>query len=310
MNVPRSVRLQAPAKINLVLAVAPPNPAPPAGDGLHPIASWMACIDLSDELTVTRLEPDRASRYAILWHDEAPRRSPIDWSVTKDLAVRAHRLLEETIARPLPAQLKLVKRIPVGAGLAGGSSDAAACLLAVNELFDLGLPVTRLRQLASRLGSDVAFFLPAPGEPFPPPALVEGVGDHLERTPDLATDDSSPLLALILPDFDCATPAVYRAFDEMQPIEFRARRVRELAFTGIIDPASLFNDLAAPASRVQPRLGELLDAARRITDRPAHVTGSGSGLFLLLNERDENALVALRRDAALSGCAVIRARIL
>lgn len=77
-----SVSLHARAKINLALAVAE---ASAQTDGYHPIASWMARLDLADELMVTRLEADRLSRYAILWHAEAPVRSPIDWSITKDL---------------------------------------------------------------------------------------------------------------------------------------------------------------------------------------------------------------------------------
>src|SRR5436190_20490393 len=136
---PASLTVNAPAKLNVALSVGPPR-----GDGMHPIASWMVTVDLFDELVFTRLDDDRLSRYALLWHKDAKRRSEINWSITKDLAVRAHLALEHHVGRHLPVQLKLEKRIPVGGGLGGGSSDAAATLRAVNELFDLGLSLEEL----------------------------------------------------------------------------------------------------------------------------------------------------------------------
>src|SRR5262245_34048259 len=80
-----SVLAHAPAKLNLALSVGPPGV-----DRMHPIASWMVTLDLFDELLITRLPEESLSRYAILWHKEARKRSDIDWSITKDLAVRAH----------------------------------------------------------------------------------------------------------------------------------------------------------------------------------------------------------------------------
>ncbi|HVZ93027.1 MAG TPA: hypothetical protein VG797_00810 [Phycisphaerales bacterium] len=271
------VRRLAPAKINLALAVGPPR----TGDGLHPVCSWMHPIGLADELFVTRLEDDRLSRYAILWHDDAPKKSPIDWSITKDLAVRAHLLLEETVGRSLPVQLKLDKRIPVGGGLGGGSSDAAAMLLAIRDLFELDLPHERLVELALKLGSDVAFFL---GEG---PGIVEGVGERVERTPPI-----SGHAVLIIPGFGCPTGPVYRAFDELTASRshaMRERDVRALAMQGHIAAggADLFNDLAPAAERIAPPLAELRARLREaLNGTPVHVTGSGSTLFLLFDHTD------------------------
>lgn len=261
---------RAHAKINLALAVGPASPQ----HGYHPIASWMARIDLADDLEITRLEDDYLSRYAILWHDEAPRKSDIDWSITQDLAVRAHLLLEETTARPLPIQLKLAKRIPVGAGLAGGSADAAATLLALNQLFQLNLTPDQLNQLAMRLGSDVAFCLQNS------PALVTGLGESITPTPHCPAH-----LVLVIPEFPCATGAVYRAFDESPPPHFNPDTVAQLAHNA--DPtAKLFNHLAEPARTVQPRLAELIDDLEDNIARelPVHVTGSGSALFIICPE--------------------------
>ena len=86
----QSLAIHAPAKLNLALSVGTPN-----AQGMHPICSWMVTVNLFDDLLVTRLEDDRLSRYAILWHADAKRRSDINWSITRDLAVRAQ---ERTLA--------------------------------------------------------------------------------------------------------------------------------------------------------------------------------------------------------------------
>src|SRR6185503_3353032 len=101
MPAPQTLAIQAPAKLNLALSVGPP-----AGPrGMHPICSWMITVNLFDDLLLTRLEDDRLSRYAILWHPEAKRRTDIDWSITRDLAVRAHLALEQHVDRKLPLQM-------------------------------------------------------------------------------------------------------------------------------------------------------------------------------------------------------------
>lgn len=292
----RSVTRLAAAKLNLALAVAPPR----AADGFHPIASWMHPIELADELLVTRLEDDRLSRYAILWHENAPKKSPIDWPITKDLAVRAHHLLEARAGRPLPVQMKLDKRIPVGGGLGGGSSDAAAMLLAVRDLFELDLSREELIALGMQLGSDVAFFLE------PGPALVEGLGERLERTP-LPPPTARDVL-LIIPPFGCPTGPVYKAFDTLivgGEHEFREHAARELARSANLHSELLFNDLARPAEIVAPALCDIRErASAALAGAPVHVTGSGSTLFCLPPTHDSpRALESLR--AALADDAVV-----
>lgn len=265
----RVTRRSARAKINLVLAVDAPRP-----DGMHPICSWMARIDLADELTVTRLEDDRLSRYAILWHDDAPVKSPIDWSIIRDLAVRAHLLLEHETGRTLPVQMRLDKRIPVGGGLGGGSADAAAMLEAIDELFDLGIDPQRLTELALKLGSDVAFFLGAHSA-----GVVGGLGDKIEPT-----GCPSSALVLILPGFGCPTGAVYRAFDESPRAVWRPDEVRQMARSARVESERLFNDLADAAERVAPRLATVRARAAEIAQREVHITGSGSTMFIVCPE--------------------------
>jgi 4-diphosphocytidyl-2-C-methyl-D-erythritol kinase len=268
---PEKVTTQAPAKLNLALAVGARE-----ADGMHPICSWMITVDLCDELEVTRLLPDRFSRYAVLWHKDARRRSDIDWSIRTDLAVRAHLALEDRVHRRLPVQMKLEKRIPVGGGLGGGSSDAAAMLHAVNELFELGLASDEMADVAASIGSDVPFLVQGGS------AIVEGFGDRLarhDRTPDLHA-------VIAFPDAECPTGRIYGLFDELAPQPWRGDAVRALT-AGMPDappPDGLFNDLAQAAIRAAPRLEEDLARLSEIAERPAHVSGSGSCLFVVCDD--------------------------
>ena len=268
-----SLTLRAHAKINLALAVGPPQPP----RGYHPIASWFACVGLHDELALSRLAAG-SSQWSLEWAADAPRPSPIDWPIEKDLAVRAHRLVELTVGRELPLRAELTKRTPVGAGLGGGSSDAAAALVGINELFSLGLARAKLRELSTALGSDIAFFIDdSPiGQPARP-AIVTGFGETIERI-----ERRQGWVALVFPPYGCPTGPVYQAFDRGAPDRLRETEVRALASAPEINlsRAALFNDLAVPACDVEPRLGELLAKLRDSLGTAVHVTGSGSTLFV------------------------------
>jgi len=291
------IRRFAHAKVNLALSVGPPLPPSAPKAGYHPIASWMACIDLADELTLAALPESRPSSYEFTLASDAPRPSPIDWPVEKDLAVRAHRLLEQTVGKRLPVALTLIKRVPVGGGLGGGSSDAAAMLLAVRDLYRLDLTNHQLATLAAQLGSDIAFFLddnctqPSSGNvehrPPAPPALVTGLGDQLQRVPRI----NLPIL-LLIPPFGCPTGPVYKAYDR-NPVALRSRLIEELIALATapsgpqLDPRQLFNDLAGPAGLVEPRLQVYLDRIPALARLSVHLTGSGSTMFTL--PRDTSA---------------------
>jgi 4-diphosphocytidyl-2-C-methyl-D-erythritol kinase len=268
MTTARTVAEIAPAKLNLALAVGSPDDT-----GLHPICSWMMTVGLEDELEVKRLEDDRLSRYAVLWHDEALRRPEIDWSITDDLAVRAHIALEGYAGARLPLQMKLEKRIPVGGGLGGGSSDAAAMLRAVNTLFDLDLTTPQLAAIGSTIGSDVAFLVHGGS------AVVQGLGETVE------THETAPRVdaVLVFPDASCPTGRVYGVFDELGGGELRSDAVAALIASGPT-PDTLFNDLTAAAISVAPELGLLRHEVVTLAERPAHVSGSGSTLFVLCDD--------------------------
>ena len=278
MNQRRTICALAPAKLNLALSVGAPN-----AQRMHPIASWMVTVSLHDELFLEELQADSLSLYAIIWHKDARRKSEIDWSITKDLAVRAHLAVEAHVGRKLPIKMRLEKRIPVGGGLGGGSSNAAAMLRALNELFNLKLPREILRDIAARLGSDVPFLIDGGS------AIVTGLGEQLEPAP--LPDKLHALL--IFPDAACPTGAVYQTLDQLRPHgAVETDRVRALSAMQIIEHDAPFNDLAYPACEVAPKLRGELEELAELTQRAAHVSGSGSTLFVLVDSALEAEILA------------------
>lgn len=294
---PNALVIHAHAKINLTLAVGPPMPP----RGYHPICSWFACIDLADEVVLHRLAAGAASRFVVEWAEDAPRASPIDWPLEKDLAVRAHALLEQRVGRALPVEMRIRKRVPVGGGLGGGSSDAAAAMLGLNRVFGLGLTRDELVEIGMRLGSDIGFFVRALPEPegteaHASSAQVSGFGEVIELVEGAAAGavrcprEVAHNLLLILPPFGCPTGAVYQTFDRDVRGDWGPSRVRAVlnraAHEGEVLAADLFNDLAIPACRAEPRLEALrerLNAA--MPEERIHITGSGSTMFIWLGLR-------------------------
>lgn len=267
---PRDLTLPCPAKVNLVLSVGPPD-----GRGYHPIASWMVAIDLADDLTLRRIEG--TSTFDPAFAEGAPRPGVIDWPIESDLAFRAHRSMEVHARRLLPVAVTLRKRIPTGAGLGGGSSDAAGMLVGLDALFDLRRPTDTLAQIGRSLGSDVPFLVRAMrGEPS---AVVTGLGERIEPAVLPRPID----LVLMLPALRIATGPVYAAFDSMTGGAARLREdaVRALARDESFPPHAPFNDLAAPAMRVTPALAECRRQIADATAMPVHVTGSGAAMFVV-----------------------------
>lgn len=270
--------------------------------GFHPIASWMAPIDLADELIVERVEGDTGakSRFEITFAADAPRVERVDWPLERDLVFRAHAALERQIGAALPVAVTLRKRIPTRSGLGGGSSDAAGMLLAVRQAFPEHAAVLTdevLTRIAMTLGSDVAYFLDT-GERetghAPRHALVGGFGERIERVQGI-----EGRILLVVPGVSCATGGVYAAFDRRlvteAPLRQRTGGQREPSLEPKVEmirqrharaleqgPRAdhFFNDLAKPAFDVEPRLGMLATAIASMTRLSTHVTGSGSCLFV------------------------------
>jgi 4-diphosphocytidyl-2-C-methyl-D-erythritol kinase len=261
-----AVHIRCPAKINLSLSVGPPGL-----DHMHPIRSWIVAVSLYDDLFVERSE--RESRFDIGWAEDAPRPSAIDWPVEKDLTYKALQRLGGSVS------VRLRKRIPTGAGMGGGSSDAAGMMRALVKLLDLQFPPLQLASLAQTLGSDVPFFLG------PPSAIVSGLGEKVEPAPL----DGPIYMTLILPDLHCDTATVYRKFDELRP-DAKLRDITPATRTEGV----LVNDLAEAAFAVEPRLRELRDRCARVAGKSVHVTGSGAGMFIVQPDAASAARTATR----------------
>lgn len=295
--------LRAHAKVNLALSVGPPEPqgSTRGKPGWHPISSWMHAIELADRIDIAPLEPGQTTRFVRAWGTDAARpyattsRAGFDWPLEKDLIVRAHTLMEQRSMRQLPAAIAMTKLIPDGAGLGGGSSDAACVMLGLNRVFALGFSAEQLRAFSTALGSDVAFFIDEPrvasaSDTLPPPrpAIVSGFGDRLERL-----GKTQGAAALVFPGFGCPTPAVYKAYD-IDPKPLRDAEVRALVKGAMRPDHPLFNDLTPAAARVEPRLTQIIEQVQRLTARPAHMSGSGSTIFVLAKDDTEARALAVK----------------
>ena len=190
---PSAVRVAAHAKINLFLRILARE-----SSGYHQIETAFALLELADELDVTR------TASGVTLEVEGPDLGPVD----ENLAVRAARAVIDATGQKFGVALRLTKRIPVRAGLGGGSSDAAATLHAVNTLSGNAVPRHELMHLAARLGADVPFF--ASGAPL---ALGWGRGERLFRLPP---PPAAPALVAV-PAVAVATPDAYRWWDEANP---------------------------------------------------------------------------------------------
>jgi 4-diphosphocytidyl-2-C-methyl-D-erythritol kinase len=266
------VREACRAKLNLFLDVVGRR-----DDGFHDLVTVFHEIDFADDLQA-RLIPDAFCGVTIRVVG-APGMDmtgvPTDPS---NLARRGARAVLRDADSEKAIALELTKRVPAGAGLGGGSADAAAALRAANKL--IGSPRTDadLERLGLALGSDVPFLVRGGT------ALGRGRGEVLERIEGVAPTR----FALLHPDFETSTAAVYaqvtppygsgRTPDDVLAA-LRAGDAEKLA-------ASCFNALEAPARRAEPRMAEALDAARAVYGPLVHLTGSGSTMFVVAPAAD------------------------
>jgi 4-diphosphocytidyl-2-C-methyl-D-erythritol kinase len=262
---------QAPAKINLTLRITGVR-----ADGFHELESLVAQINLCDTVSVA---PHEAGCYALDCDDAD---LPSDGS---NLVLQAARAINAAGGTNHGARISLKKRIPAGAGLGGGSSDAATTLTLLNEVWLVGVGKEELSRLAALLGSDVPLFLHTPL------CVMRGRGERVEEL------GAPPPLwaALVLPEIHCATKAVYAAWDELRPPAAQQSLEDVLAARGsaIKLMELLFNDLEAAAFRAVPSLGGLAERIAEVDGRAVRLTGSGSALFRLFDDAPAAARFAL-----------------
>lgn len=261
----------SPAKLNLTLRVTGVRP-----DGFHELESLVALVNLVDTLTV-ELDPDGTLSLAC----DDPR-VPTD---ERNLVLQAARCLRLASGTRTGARFTLTKRIPLGAGLGGGSSNAATALRLLNDLWGLDRPMEELAAIGGVVGSDVPLFFHGPL------CIMRGRGERVTHEAATVTGWA----ALVLPELECATPKVYAAWDRLAEHPPRPALADIRAALGHVDTLMplLFNDLEDAAQAEYPELADLLTDAAAAAGGPFRLTGSGAAIFRLFGDMHAAARAAL-----------------
>jgi 4-diphosphocytidyl-2-C-methyl-D-erythritol kinase len=284
------VEVAAPAKLNLALLVGPVR-----RDGFHEVFSLMVPVTLGDLVVAEAPLGDELVVDCVVCAGE------------ENLAACAVHELEARLGWPLPVRLTIHKRVPHAAGLGGGSSDAAAALRAVEQLYDLGVPPRLLHEVAAAVGSDVPFFL------WRGPQLAMGRGSVLKDV-----ELPEPLYFVIgVPDVELPTKLVYGWRDEDVTVtlpEFAARTARlvnavEAAATPADVAALMHNDLESHVTARRPEIAAVKAVMLQAGALAAAMSGSGSAVYGLFDahESAEAGRAALIARAGLSPARVFTA---
>ncbi len=255
----------APAKLNLFLHVTGRR-----ADGYHLLQTAFQLLDYADALDFYRTDNREIQRL----------NEVAGVAAEDDLVIRAARLLQQHTASRHGAAIRLHKRLPMGGGLGGGSSDAATTLMALNHLWQTGLSRTELMQLGLQLGADVPFFI------FGRNAFAQGVGEELQ-----ALNTPPAYFVVIEPGVQVPTPLIFK--DQGLTRNTSAVRIADFPSDAA---ANWKNDLQAVASRLFPEVDKALVALAKYGN--AKMTGSGACVFCAFATLDaaQQALQELRND--------------
>ncbi len=266
----RVIEAKAPAKVNLFLEVVGKRP-----DGYHDISSIAAPVNLFDELQFEKAQE-------IELHCDNPD-LPADGS---NLVVKAAQLLKNRYNVSGGARITLSKRIPIGAGLGGGSSDAATAIIALNELWELGLTLEELIPVAAETGSDVALFL------YSGVVHMRGRGEKVTQVEDNLRELR---LVLAIPPFGVSTSEVY---SRVKVPDAQHRKSASGMLEGFMsgDPElvsrNTYNRLQEAAFMVESQLEEFYDIIACETTLPVRMSGSGSAFYVCCESAEESAEVS------------------
>ena len=265
----------APAKINLSLRVGRPQ-----SDGYHPLDSLIQTINWTDQLRFRDADED-ALRVA---GAELPTdRDNLVWKAVESLGVRSR----------APVDVTLEKQIPFGAGLGGGSADAAAVIAALGDRYRLS---NEVRLAAARsVGADVTFFLTGGT------ARMEGIGERITRLDPL----TGFVVGIVVPEYRLSTPDVYRTWDRLDHPTGDIVEARRLPPS--LRHVEVVNDLTAAAIDLEPELGDLMVDLSERWERPVLMSGSGSAVFACFADLDEatDAISAATDAGETRACALI-----
>jgi 4-diphosphocytidyl-2-C-methyl-D-erythritol kinase len=246
----------APAKINLFLRITGRR-----ADGYHELDSLFAPIGIFDRLALD-LRPAASSSVALRcnWPELSP--------LSENLAARAAIEFMREFELDLAVAIDLAKSIPAGAGLGGGSSDAAAVLRGMAHLCRID-DSTRLHQIALRLGADVSFFI------HPAPARIGGIGERIEFLADFPAYH----LVIAVPPINVSTAAVFKNLARDGWSGRASEKSVRALLDGVVAPESLHNDLAPIAIAQYPEIARLNRALERSGACGASMSGSGGAVF-------------------------------
>lgn len=288
------VSVSAPGKVNIFFAVGPLRP-----DGYHEVLSIYQALDLREVVTVSSAEEWQVAVSGEISKEQIES-VPTGES---NLVVRAARILAIAagIETPHPVKFEISKSVPVAGGMGGGSADAAAALVAVNELWCTGISEQKILEAAAELGADVPFAL------LGGTALGSGAGERLQSVSDVQTLH----WVLVTCDGGLSTPAVYQRLDELRlargvdPVEVAIpetpNELIEALVAGDLTKISglLRNDLQEAAVDLMPELEQTMQAGLAAGAVAAMVSGSGPTVALLA--ADESAAQSIANQLAIQG---------
>jgi 4-diphosphocytidyl-2-C-methyl-D-erythritol kinase len=280
-----SVTVRVPAKVNLQLSVGPRE-----ANGYHNLVSVFQAVSIFDDVTITKSHAGSGVTISIT--GEQTYGVPEDGS---NLAVKAAQLIGEKFDLDVDVHIEVKKSIPVAGGMAGGSADAAATLVAMDALYKLDATREELLELGSQLGSDVPFMI-AGGT-----AVGTGRGDQLTA----ALSRGTYHWVFALSTVGLSTPAVYTECDRMRAeLEVAEPKVSDSLMQALLsgDPAlvgkSLSNDLQNPACSLRPALSLVLEVGRDYGALGAIVSGSGPTVAFLVADEEAGLDLAVALTAS------------
>lgn len=275
-----SVTVRVPAKVNLQLAVGPRE-----ADGYHNLVSVFQAISIYDDVTISKTAP--GSGITIEITGDHKHGVP---SNSTNLAVKAAQLIADEYDFAVDIHIAVNKSIPVAGGMAGGSADAAAVIVGLNELFDLEMSREEMLEFGSQLGSDVPFMITGGT------AIGQGRGDQLTA----ALSRGTYHWVLALSTVGLSTPAVYQECDRLRAgLDIAAPQTSDALMQSLLsaDPKAvglaLQNDLQSAACSLRPALTLVLDVGEEYGALGAIVSGSGPTVAFLVGDEEQGLDLAV-----------------
>ena len=275
-----TVTVRVPAKVNLQLAVGPRE-----ADGFHNLVTVFQAISIYDDVTITKTTPGSGITIAIT--GDHTHGVPAD---STNLAVKAAQLIADDYDFAVDIHIDVVKSIPVAGGMAGGSADAAAVIVGLNDLFNLEMSREEMLEFGSQLGSDVPFMITGGT------AIGQGRGDQLTA----ALSRGTYHWVLALSTVGLSTPAVYQECDRLRAgLDIAAPQTSDVLMQSLLaaDPKAvglaLQNDLQSAACSLRPALTLVLDVGEEYGALGAIVSGSGPTVAFLVGDEEQGLDLAV-----------------